>query len=134
MIQPYERIEIKMLLRKIKIKWWKKFNNNLVCKNMIQEWLKHNSWSKDSLPLKKDALFLETTINDSLNINDLKRRVWKSFSKSYFFKRFRQNHYWWWVITVQSLSLQWRHVLLKSPLTVICQDIVYHKDKVKRIK
>jgi len=47
-----------VLLRKIKIKWWKKFNNNLVCKNRIQEWLKNNLGTKDNTVIKQDALFL----------------------------------------------------------------------------
>jgi len=35
-VQPYEGVKFKILSRKIKIKWWKKFNNKLVCKNKIQ--------------------------------------------------------------------------------------------------
>jgi len=58
MVQPYEGVKIRMLSRKIKIKWWKKFNNKLVCKNRIKEWIKHNSRSKDSPALKQDAFFL----------------------------------------------------------------------------
>jgi len=51
-----------MLSRKIKIKWWKKLNNKLVCKSRIQEQKKHNSGNKESFELKQDTLFLAEKI------------------------------------------------------------------------
>ncbi|RDX87438.1 hypothetical protein CR513_31087, partial [Mucuna pruriens] len=34
----YETIDIKTLCRQTKVKWWKKFNNNLISKSKIDEW------------------------------------------------------------------------------------------------
>lgn len=36
---PYEDIDMKMLARQIRIKWWKKFNTDLIKKERINEWL-----------------------------------------------------------------------------------------------
>ncbi|RDX88183.1 hypothetical protein CR513_30256, partial [Mucuna pruriens] len=36
-IQQYETVDIKTLCRQTKVKWWKKFNNNLISKSKIDE-------------------------------------------------------------------------------------------------
>lgn len=67
---PYEGIEFKVLIRKIKIKWWKKFNINLICKNKIQEWITHNSL-KTTTPLKQIISTRKTTINGVFSVCNL---------------------------------------------------------------
>ncbi|RDX88196.1 hypothetical protein CR513_30243, partial [Mucuna pruriens] len=54
--QQYETIHIKILCRQTKVKWWKKFNNNLISKSKINEWVSNNSKStsqQNTSPLKK---------------------------------------------------------------------------------
>jgi len=77
-----------MLSRKIQIKWWKKFNNNLVCKNRIQEWLKNNSGSKDNPALKQDTLFLaeKRKLMEVLASTTSKEEFEKAFQKATFSK------------------------------------------------
>ncbi|RDX60306.1 hypothetical protein CR513_61563, partial [Mucuna pruriens] len=53
-IQQYETIDIKTLCHQTKVKWWKKFNNNLISKS--DEWVNNNSKStsqQNTSPLKK---------------------------------------------------------------------------------
>jgi len=57
-VTALEGTDIKSLTRIIKVKWWKKFNNNLVCQQKIQEWLKNNSGFSNKNLLRQDALFL----------------------------------------------------------------------------
>ncbi|RDX95106.1 hypothetical protein CR513_22413, partial [Mucuna pruriens] len=55
-IQQYETVDIKTLCRQTKVKWWKKFNNNLISKSKIDEWVNSNSKStsqQNTSPLKK---------------------------------------------------------------------------------
>jgi len=48
-----------MLSRQIRIKWWKKFNIDVVCIRKIQEWLNHDPSSKQEISsLNKESLFL----------------------------------------------------------------------------
>nr|KYP40341.1 hypothetical protein KK1_038333 [Cajanus cajan] len=41
--QPYDNIPLKILSRCIKIKWWNKFDMNLISKSRIKEWAQNNS-------------------------------------------------------------------------------------------
>ncbi|RDX88184.1 hypothetical protein CR513_30255, partial [Mucuna pruriens] len=55
-IQQYETIDIKTLCRQTKVKWWKKFNNNLISKSKIDEWVNNNLKStsqQNTSPLQK---------------------------------------------------------------------------------
>ncbi|RDX80910.1 Enzymatic polyprotein, partial [Mucuna pruriens] len=62
-ISQYESeiTDMKMLTRKIKVKWWRKFNIELISKAKISEWLKNNKARKGlppKLELNKESLFL----------------------------------------------------------------------------
>nr|KYP31727.1 hypothetical protein KK1_047809 [Cajanus cajan] len=60
--QPYDNVPLKILSRSIKIKWWKKFDLNLISKPRIKEWAKGNSptvlQQDNKKKLAKDTQFL----------------------------------------------------------------------------
>jgi len=53
-------VDIKLLSRRLRIKWWKKFNNDVVSITKVQDWLKYHSEKKPevSSSLNKESLFL----------------------------------------------------------------------------
>jgi len=58
--QPYEGVEIKSLSRRIRIKWWRKFNTKLVQKEKIKEWLQITQAQTEEHPqrINEESLFL----------------------------------------------------------------------------
>ncbi|RDX65401.1 hypothetical protein CR513_55945, partial [Mucuna pruriens] len=51
---------MKILTRKIKVKWWRKFNTEIISKIKISEWLRNNKFRKESLfLLEKQRLMAE---------------------------------------------------------------------------
>ncbi|RDX97484.1 hypothetical protein CR513_19742, partial [Mucuna pruriens] len=56
-----EITDMKLLTRKIRVKWWKKFNTELISKAKISKWLKNNKTKKllpPKVELNKESLFL----------------------------------------------------------------------------
>ncbi|RDY08891.1 hypothetical protein CR513_06826, partial [Mucuna pruriens] len=56
-----ENIELKLLTRRIKVRWWKKFNHDLISKAKKIEWLKTNKSKNNPIhktELNKESLFL----------------------------------------------------------------------------
>jgi len=61
----YEEVDIKLLSRRLRLKWWKKFNNELVSITKVQDWIRYHSGKKSELSssLNKESLFLSNKKN-----------------------------------------------------------------------
>nr|KYP43243.1 polyprotein [Cajanus cajan] len=57
--QPYDNVPLKVLARCIKVKWWNKFDLNLISKTRIKEWVNNTSPKQDNkTQISKDTQFL----------------------------------------------------------------------------
>jgi len=56
----YEKVNIKLLSRRLRLKWWKKLNNDIVSITKIQDWIRHHSEKKPEISssLNEESLFL----------------------------------------------------------------------------
>jgi len=81
----YEEVDIKLLSRRLRIKWWKKFNNDVVSITKVQDWLKYHSEKKPeaSSSLNKESLFLS-------NKQKIMAALASASSKEEFEKNFRK--------------------------------------------
>ncbi|RDY07394.1 hypothetical protein CR513_08511, partial [Mucuna pruriens] len=60
-IQQYETVDIKTLCRQTNVKWWKKFNNNLISKSKIDEWVNNNSKNTS----QQNTMIMQTILNNA---------------------------------------------------------------------